>query len=397
LCGRNNIKRIGGSGMKVVIATYRLKNFYGEGQCAGGMETYLLSLAKVCQGLGMHPVFYQCAAKEFKSEINGIEVVGVKTPDLKHTHKTRVALAKRSFSEIDTTKDIFVFGGVHWTVPTSYPRTISIQHGVGWDLPAQFNTRLNILRSGLGEQLHRLNARRMALKFFCNCRNRVCVDYNFYNWYKTYFTIQPNEKIWVIPNSATPVDRERVQQKWAGQSEKIKILFARRFEEYRGSRLMAAAVKQLLRKHSNIEFTFAGDGTDKQWLLSEFKGEPRVIMTSYLSHESQEFHLAYDISIAPSLGSEGTTLSVVEAMAAGCAVVASSIGGVTNQILSGFNGIMILPTVENIVDTLDLLIKNKDFRLQISKYGYETACNAFSTSRWETSWKEVLSSVMKIK
>ncbi|WP_420491566.1 glycosyltransferase [Neobacillus drentensis] len=43
------------------------------------------------------------------------------------------------------------------------------------------------------------------------------------------------------------------------------------------------------------------------------------------------------------LGSEGTSLSLLEAMAAKCAEIATNVGGMTNIILDNYNGLIINP------------------------------------------------------
>ncbi|MGR4357642.1 glycosyltransferase [Escherichia coli] len=81
----------------------------------------------------------------------------------------------------------------------------------------------------------------------------------------------------------------------------------------------------------------------EQYLVDELKKEypNSVYQTSYKSEDSIHFHQQYDIAIVPSIGSEGTSLSLLEAMSAKCLVIATDIGGMTNIILDGFNGRMI--------------------------------------------------------
>ena len=383
--------------MEIAMCYWRLKGFNGTDQFIGGIETYLLNLNRLCQRLGISVTLYQCASREFVTDVEGLRVVGVKTPNLMHTERSRRVLAYRAFSSIDVGKDIILFGGDQWSIPTDYPRAIAIQHGIGWDCPIQLMTKKKALMSGLGEQIKRLSLRRRWLNYFRNCRNRVCVDYNFYNWYKTYATIRPEENIWIIPNSAEIADKSKVEEKWAKKDKVIRILFSRRFEKRRGIRVIAEAATQILRKYNHVEFTFAGEGDDRCWLASHFKEKPRVSITKYLPAQSQQVHLSHDIAVAPSLGSEGTTLSVAEALGAGCAVVASPVGGITNMILSGYNGILVQPKPNNIAETLTRLINDEHMRLRLSRCGYETASNVFSIGTWEDSWAQVVEWVKAVK
>jgi len=92
----------------------------------------------------------------------------------------------------------------------------------------------------------------------------------------------------------------------------------------------------------------------------------------------------------PSLASEGTSLSVAEAMATGCPVVATAVGGITNMIINGYNGILTMPNSSSIQDGIESLIQNSETRQSIGIRAYETAKAAFSIEQWKKSWKEVL-------
>ena len=50
---------------------------------------------------------------------------------------------------------------------------------------------------------------RRAVRLFENCPNRVCVDHNFLNWYRTQAARRHWGRTWVIPNFAPiPTDKE---------------------------------------------------------------------------------------------------------------------------------------------------------------------------------------------
>ena len=161
----------------------------------------------------------------------------------------------------------------------------------------------------------------------------MCVDYNFLNWYRTTVIREPEEhRIWVIPNFASIASAEQ----WRGrryEQEPVRVLFARCFVEFRGTRLMAEAAVRLLVQHQTITFTFAGEGPDESWLRAKFAAEGRVAFTKYRADETLRIHLGHDVAVVPSMASEGTSLAVAEAMAAGCAVVATAVGGITNMII----------------------------------------------------------------
>lgn len=156
---------------------------------------------------------------------------------------------------------------------------------------------------------------------------------------------------------------------------------------------MAHVALRLLHKFSNLSFSFAGTGPDREYLDACFKGVPEINFLQYLPDEVQKVLIDYDIALIPSLGSEGTSLSVAEAMGAGLPVIASAVGGITNMIIDGFNGMLAMPTEEDLFDKLEQLVTDQDLRKVLGRNAYETAKKAFSSTRWADSWKNILSLV----
>ena len=104
-------------------------------------------------------------------------------------------------------------------------------------------------------------------------------------------------------------------------------------------------------------------------------------------------HLAHDIVVVPSLGSEGTSLSVAEGMGAGCAVVATNVGGITNMIIDGYNGLLVMPTAAALTTALERVIADPELRQALGSKAYETAVRSFSLEVWEAKWRQVLEEV----
>ena len=102
------------------------------------------------------------------------------------------------------------------------------------------------------------------------------------------------------------------------------------------------------------------------------------MFTHYDSSKAIEFHSQFDIAVVPTTGSEGTSLSLIEAMSAHCAVLCTNVGGMTNIIIDGLNGIMTLPTADAVYEGLKLLLTHPDMREKIASRGYETVAEAFN-------------------
>ena len=353
----------------------------------GGIETYLLKLSEVCAEMGLRPILYQWSKKAFERNYNGLRVKGVPVFHLAY-QKRSWALFQRAVNELNLAEDILVFGSDGQSVKNKCPRTIAIQHGIGWDMPVKFMTDRNILQRKIVGGLYKAWLRKRYIAFFERCPNVVCVDYNFPNWYRTYLLSKPHVRYWVIPNFADIAPYEQIESRKKNR-KKIKIIFSRRLCEYRGTLIMAAAAKRILTRYSHVFFTFAGEGPDKITLKEYFRNESRVNFIKYAAHESLKVHMGHDIAVVPSLASEGTSLSVAEAMGCGCAVVATAVGGITNMIVDGYNGLLISPEVDALVAALERLIESPESIATLGANAYQVAKTSFSLCQWKARWRQV--------
>jgi glycosyltransferase involved in cell wall biosynthesis len=374
--------------MKAALIYSNFLDYEGNELMIGGVETYLFNLANVCQEMGVKPVIYQWARQSFEKNVDGIMVKGIGVLRLRYKQRTP-ALFLSALKELVPERDIIIFGSDSQSVHCSYKRAVSIQHGISWDLPVRFLSSHRLCQSERIGKLYKLWVRWRFLKYYQQCPNHVCVDYNFLNWYRTYLVSDPPGKIWVIPNFTAIATKEQLKLRDRNYRMK-KIIFARRFCDYRGTRMIAEAAKMILAKYSDIEFAFAGAGPDEKWLKEYFAREPRVKFIKYSMNKVLEVHLQYDIAVIPSLGSEGTSLSVAEAMGAGCAIVATNIGGITNMIIDGYNGLLVNPKVDELSLALSHIIQNPTLMKDLSSNAYDVACKSFAIDRWRDQWRKVI-------
>jgi len=361
----------------------------GENLLVGGVQTIVRHLAEFCVSQGRTTQIFQFAKKRFRTVYHDIKIIGVPFRGELHRYMDPAGLL-RDYAARQGLPDgvIEVFGTDLCSRRLPNPRTILIQHGIFWDTPANYLWRFP--RSRLSERLFRLWLRHRALRDFETCPYRVCVDLNFLNWYRTYRGDRSAGNIWYIPNPAESVPW---RDERALPALPLRVIFARRLCPMRGTRVFADSVKSVLSQRSDVCFTFAGVGPDECFLKGEFKGEDRVQFTRYSSQDAVRVHQEHDIAVIPSLGSEGTALAVVEAMAAGCAVVGTAVGGITNQIIDGFNGLLVQPEPSDITRAVLKLIDSPQLRQQIQRRGWETVQSSFSLAEWRHRWSEVLAAV----
>jgi glycosyltransferase involved in cell wall biosynthesis len=368
---------------KVYILYRSFFDMKGKEHTVGGIQTYIRQLIEVIKKNNSIPIIVQFADCNFHKKFKEVDVFGV---DVKNVSKTSeksnvlIEYVKKDFNH----NDVLLFASDDIFVPSFTDRVITIQHGITWDKPLskkKFLT-LEFLKKNINsyKRLRRLK----------KLKTLICVDHNFVNWYRTQVCLV-DKNLYVIPNS-TKIKKKSLLLK---NNNKIKIIFARRFQIYRGTRLFAITIKRILDKYENISVTFAGTGPDEGYLKNMFSDYSNVNFITYKSEESLNIHEEFDIAVVPTLGSEGTSLSLIEAMASKCAVVATNVGGITNIILDNYNGLLVNPTEKQFYEALEKLVVDEQFRKNISENAYQTVLHAFNIDLWEEKWLKVFKNINK--
>lgn len=373
---------------RVYILCQRYLDLELDDYTIGGIQTYIKNLVYVIQSINAIPVIIQYANKDYRCIKDGVTVIGVDTSKLKHIRHKNKKMHEAFDKEYATNKGLLLYATEGLVSPKhsqSIP-TIAIQHGISWDKP-------RIVKTGVVEYefryWYKALFQRITLKKIENVKKLICVDYNYINWYRS-LVAYPKFQYEVIPNF-TEIPKDHLQKADSGN---IKIIFARRFFEYRGTRIFGNAINKLLANNSNINVTIAGDGPDENWLREHVPESNNVHYTKYDSHESLMIHSDKHIAVVPTIGSEGTSLSLLEAMASKCAVVCTNVGGMTNIVIDGYNGLMINPNENDLYQALKRLVDDQELRNTLSERAFETVVNAFSYERWANRWKSVFEECM---
>lgn len=367
--------------MKKVYIIYRsFFDLNGNELTIGGIQTYIRQLIQIIKSKNYIPIIVQYANCNFKKQYEGVEVYGIDVKNISKERKKSKKLLnfiKGQFNE----DDILIFASEDIYSPSFTNNTIAIQHGITWDVPKNKNKMfmISIFRKFISSYLHLIRTR--------SIKNLVCVDYNYINWIRTQLPYV-DKNLFAIPNCTSRITKNTIKSEGI-----IKIIFARRFETYRGTRLFSNVIIDILKEYSNVHITFAGKGPEEHYLNNLFKDNPQVDFITYKSEESLEIHKDYHIAVIPTLGSEGTSLSLLEAMISSCAVIATNVGGMTNIIIDRYNGRLISPQEKELKEALKELIDDKNLREFISKNAYDTVYNGFNKEIWEEKWSKVLESV----
>ncbi|MDZ7871493.1 MAG: glycosyltransferase family 4 protein [Rheinheimera sp.] len=350
----------------------------------GGIENYILALSELFLLQGYQVIVLQPARQCFVASYAGIEIRGIDCRGY-HGNRKKLALFQAARQDFDRIADWLIFATDSYFVPSDLPRSIAIQHGVSWDKPGKGSGLLATVKSWL--------LQRKYLSYVRQCRDLVCVDHNFINWYRTLRDMSPLQRWTVIPNFCLELaSHTQIQRKWPAAGP-LRLLIARRFVDYRGIPLASRVVQTLLQRYPQLQVSFAGDGPLLPALQQQFADEPRVRIFCYEPAESLMVHMQHHLVLLPSVGSEGTSLSLAEAMAAGCAVVTTNVGGLSNMVLDQHNGLICMPDEAELVQRLSQLIEAPDKAEKLALMAWQTAQQSFSKSRWQQDWLQVLANI----
>jgi glycosyltransferase involved in cell wall biosynthesis len=140
-----------------------------------------------------------------------------------------------------------------------------------------------------------------------------------------------------------PEKRRTIRQELGIDPDDSVAIVTRRLVDKNGVIYLARATQFL--KNPNIRFIVIGDGPERAVVEAEFArhcGE-RAIFLGNKSHDAiVDYYSAADFSILPSL-LEATSISGLEAMAAGLPLVGTRVGGIPELIKDGVNGYLCRP------------------------------------------------------
>jgi glycosyltransferase involved in cell wall biosynthesis len=196
------------------------------------------------------------------------------------------------------------------------------------------------------------------------------------------FKVQPEEK------------RIEFRNKYKAHDDDILIGIVGRIVPVKNHALFVeAAARVIAQTNKKVKFIVIGDGDMRQQMENEFRKanidysyfpyEQRLATATCLSWQMNmdEVFSALDI-VALTSHNEGTPLSLIEAQAAGRALVSTNVGGVTDVVLQNKSGYVVEPgNAEDFANGLLKLIEDIDLRKDFGLKGVEFAHNNFSYQR----------------
>jgi glycosyltransferase involved in cell wall biosynthesis len=367
--------------MTIYILTQTYLNDYGTSEVYSGLQRYIRELSRLLVSRGLKCIVMQKAAQPFEREIeSGVRIVGIPAGSASSADPY---FNYRAHKLIPLGAPV-IYCLVELTFPCLRRRSLAIQHGIWWD--GEFSRwKIRFIRY--------LNSRTIR-----QVQSIICVDTNYINWALS--TLGSYDRIThkckYIPNFVDPSSFHSDIGSAINPPSVPIVLFPRRCESKRGALLFLDACVRLWREGRVFQAMFCGWGA-MQAQVKELIGSQgysdRVSVMDVSFDEMPDVYRKAEVVVIPTLRHEGTSLSCLEALYMGKAVIATYVGGLPNLVIPHINGELIAPTADELSQAIARLLDCPELR---TKYGNaaKTIAQAFTLTNWRKSvWQVVQSSL----
>jgi glycosyltransferase involved in cell wall biosynthesis len=213
-----------------------------------------------------------------------------------------------------------------------------------------------------------------------------------------------NARIAAIPNAVDTrrfrpdVDFSSLKKQLGIADGEMVILSAGHLIPRKGFEYAIKAMADIAKQFDSCRLVIVGDGylrEELQALKTKLQLGDKVKFAGAVNYDYMHYYYAMaDIFVMPSL-SEGHSLSILEAMAAGKPVVASAIPANAASVVSGLNGFLVPPTDSQAISSAILrLLRDNDLRRSFGLSSRDRAVKLFSWDHRITRLEDFYLSVL---
>lgn len=218
--------------------------------------------------------------------------------------------------------------------------------------------------------------------------------------------IAPSRKIAVIPlgldlDNFFHSDAHRGElRKELGLDNVPLVGLISRLEPIKNVLLLLQASELLFKEIPDTRIIIVGDGRMKpdleKWVI---KNSTKPDHIYFLGHRSDIFRIVADLDVVVLTSrNEGMPVSLIEAMAAGCAIVATKVGGIPYVITSEKMGILIDDNnFKALAESLITLLRSPQRMIEMGKYCKEIARNQYAYQRLSRDIQNLYKHLLKQK
>ncbi|HRP02345.1 MAG TPA: glycosyltransferase family 4 protein [Candidatus Kapabacteria bacterium] len=166
----------------------------------------------------------------------------------------------------------------------------------------------------------------------------------------------------------------------------VEITFVGRIIYDKGVSYLLDAFSQI--ENDNLRLNVVGDGPMLEELIYKYQGNSRIIFHKSQTQSGVKKILKNThIFINPSFANEGGQMTILEAVAAKCAIISTKVGFTQEIIEDGYNGLFINKQDSNdIIEKINFLLRNSD---KINIYGE----NIFTKLSQDFQWQNTIDKI----
>lgn len=143
------------------------------------------------------------------------------------------------------------------------------------------------------------------------------------------------------------------------------------------------AIARLRELGMDAVLALVGDGPDRGGIERRAHELGIIKHCLFLGYQEEvaPYYAAFDTVVLPS-ANEGTPVSVIESLAAGCPVVATRVGGVPDVVQEGMDGFLVeTGEIEGLAEQLAVLARDPELRRRMGEAGRERILARYSVDR----------------
>lgn len=361
-------------GKKVGIAALQLVDLKARRVVSPERWMYAVELTKLLLDLGHSVEWWQMGNGWCTEIVPGVALWGTLPSESQFRTYPR---ASEAFLEQSQGVDWAIYFDPILAYPQAHHSSISIDHGAYWDDP--------MFEASLPTEVHREEWRRRLWSAYTGTRSVVAVDTGVIQWANATWPGMQHRFAY-IPNF---VPRLGAQATSPSEHETLRVLYPSALVPSEGVSEAVRAMERLLAIEGAYQFYITGSGPDeaRQFLEGWAAQHPGVHVKEQPLSDSLLAEV--DVVIFPAKSGQGTSIPCLQAMAAGKVVVVAQTGGLTDIILHDHSGIVIQPTTERLVHTLEELRDQPDRRRYLGSNARRVAAS-FSLERWRERWSTLI-------
>lgn len=206
----------------------------------------------------------------------------------------------------------------------------------------------------------------------------------------------PKEKIVTFPRGIdlkifrpSGEDRLRVRQK-LGWSDKKILIMTRTFRPVYGVEYFLQALPQVIEEIPQVKALLIGTGPLKSYfhrVVNDLKINNEVLFLGQIPNTDLVRYLnAADVYVSSSL-SDGTSLSLLEAMACGLPIVVTDVPAILEWVQDDVNGLVVpRKNIRQLAQKISYLLRNEDLAREMGKRNFEIAQER---AHWDKNFKQL--------